>query len=346
MEHLEGRRDRSCPAPVRAEAWRQFLATQAQAILAVDFAHVDTIFLRRLYVLVVIEHDRRRVHLAGITAHPTAAWVTQQARNLLMDLGDRVEQFRFLIRDRDAKFTAAVDAVFAGADIRILRTPVRAPRANAIAERFIGTLRRECLDHLLITGPRHLTLVLQEYIEHYNTHRPHRGINQNSPTTIDQEPASLSRSTGLGDRVVDPLGVVPVDPARGLAFELGWRRPRSGARSWSIRPRSCRARWSNFMSALSRASPTVPIDGAMPASWRASVKVIAVYWLPASGVGNQALRGEAGVVAATGEQGLFDRGHHERGGLGHRDPPAPGSVSSTRRSRSSCTRTRPGSTHR
>jgi putative transposase len=170
------------PAPQRSgPTWRQFLTTQAQAILAVDFAHVDTVFLRRLYVLIVIEHGRRRVHIAGITAHPTGAWVTQQARNLLMDLDDRSAQFRFLIRDRDSKFTAAFDAVFAGADIRIIRTPVRAPKANAIAERFIGTLRRECLDHLLIIGPRHLTLVLQEYVDHYDTHRPHRSLGQHPP---------------------------------------------------------------------------------------------------------------------------------------------------------------------
>jgi putative transposase len=170
------------PAPQRSgPSWRQFLTAQAHTILAVDFAHVDTVFLRRLYVLVVIEHGRRRVHLAGITAHPTGAWVTQQARNLLMDLGERAEQFRYLIRDRDAKFGAAFDAVFTGADIRIVRTPVQAPRANAIAERFIGTLRRECLDHLLITGPRHLAVVLREYVEHYDTHRPHRSLRQQPP---------------------------------------------------------------------------------------------------------------------------------------------------------------------
>jgi putative transposase len=130
---------------------------------------------------VVIEHGRRRVHIAGITAHPTGAWVAQQARNLLMDLGKHTAQFGFLIRDRDSKFTAAFEAVFAGADIRIIRTPVRAPRANAIAERWIGTLRRECLDHVLIAGPRHLAAVLREYVEHYNAHRPHRSLHQHPP---------------------------------------------------------------------------------------------------------------------------------------------------------------------
>jgi len=170
------------PAPRRAgPTWRQFLSAQAHAILAIDFAHVDTVFMRRLYVLIVVEHERRRVHLAGITANPTGAWVTQQARNLLMDLGDRADRFRFLIRDRDSKFTTAFDAVFEGAAIQIVRTPIRAPRANAIAERFIGTLRRECLDHLLITGPRHVDIVLREYVQHFNTHRPHRSLNQRPP---------------------------------------------------------------------------------------------------------------------------------------------------------------------
>ncbi len=138
-------------------------------------------FLRRLYVLFFIEHGTRRVHLAGITVHPTGGWVTQQARNLLMNLDDHADSFRFLIRDRDTKFTAAFDAVFTGADIRIIKTPVRTPRANAIAERWIASARRECLDRMLITGERHLRLVLSEYADDYNTHRPHRALHQSPP---------------------------------------------------------------------------------------------------------------------------------------------------------------------
>ena len=178
------------PAPRRAgQTWRAFLAGQATTILAVNFFHVDTVSLRRLYVLFFIEHGTRRVHLAGITAHPTGAWVTQQARNLLMNLEGHADGLKFLIRDRDTKFTAGFDAVFTAIGVRIIKTPVQAPRANAIAERWIASARRECLDRMLITSERHLLLVLGEYGDHYNSHRPHRTLQQNPPAGRSYPPA-------------------------------------------------------------------------------------------------------------------------------------------------------------
>jgi transposase len=180
--------------------WRQFLHAQAAGILAVDFLHVDTVLLKRLYVLVFIEHGTRRMHLGGVTANPTGEWTVQQARNLALTLDERFEDIKFLIRDHGSNFTASFDAVFQATGARILRTAVQAPRMNATCERLVGTLRREVLDRMLILGGRHLHAVLTEYQAHYNTARPHQGIAQRIPD--DEGNAPRATVTDIGTRQI------------------------------------------------------------------------------------------------------------------------------------------------
>ncbi len=177
-------------------------------ILAVDFVHVDTVLLRRVYALLVIEHGTRRAHLAGVTAHPDGAWTTQAARNLLMDLGQRAASIKFLIRDRAGQFTSSFDAVLTAEGARILASPPQAPRANAICERMIGTLRREFLDRTLIVNEQHLRQVLTEYLRHYNNARPHRALGQLTPAqagTCPPEPVNLAEHRIRRKRVLGGL---------------------------------------------------------------------------------------------------------------------------------------------
>jgi hypothetical protein len=192
------------PAPRRTSpTWRQFLTAQASGLLACDFAHVDTVFLKRLYVFFVMEIQTRRIHILGVTPNPTGAWTTQQARNLLMDLGERANQFTFLIRDRDGKFSRAFD------EVPHQQRHTGHQDTTAIASRellrrtIVGTLRRECLDHLLIYGERHLRQVLAEYERHYNGHRAHQSRGQRPPLHSPGRPIDLTaviqrRSTVAG----------------------------------------------------------------------------------------------------------------------------------------------------
>jgi putative transposase len=169
--------------------------------LACDFFSVETVMLARVYCFAVVEHTTRRVHVLGVTANPTAGWVGQQARNLMLDLGDRAGGFRFLIRDRDRKFTALFDEVFTTEGIRVVLTAPQAPRMNAIMERWVGSVRRELLDRILIMNERHLRKVLTEYETYFNEHRPHRALNQASPLRTLPDPVDADIKVTRRDRI-------------------------------------------------------------------------------------------------------------------------------------------------
>jgi putative transposase len=194
------------PAAARVQvSWREFIRAHAPSIVACDFCSVETLWLGRLYVLFFLELGTRRVHLAGCTANPEGGWVVQQARQFAWSLYARATPARFLIHDRDSKFSHAFDDVFRSEGVEIIRTPFRAPQANAFAERWVGTVRRDCLDWLLIVSRRQLERVLRIYADHYNTHRPHRALKLTPPTprgrlhlVESHQPTRIQRRDRLG----------------------------------------------------------------------------------------------------------------------------------------------------
>jgi transposase InsO family protein len=184
------------PAPERGGmSWRAFLRQQAATTLACDFLTVETAFLQRIYVLFFISLATRRIEYVACSSNPDGVWTSQQARNLMMHLGDE-HPFRLLIHDRDSKFGGGFDEIFRSEGVRVIRTPVRAPNANAYAERWVRTVRADCLDHLLIVGRRHLERVVRVYVRHYNGHRPHRALGLTAPDHFAEAPTAA--------RPVDP----------------------------------------------------------------------------------------------------------------------------------------------
>ncbi len=181
------------PAPRRCgPTWSQFLRAQAEGVVACDFFTAETIWRKTLYVLFFLQVSTRQVVAVGVTANPDAAWVTQQARNATMDLGDRQVAARFLLRDHDAKFTGAFDQVFHAEGAAVICMPIRAPRANADAERWVQTVRRECLDWTLVLGRRHLQRLLRVYVRHYNEQRPHRSLALAVPEAGERESSQVN----------------------------------------------------------------------------------------------------------------------------------------------------------
>jgi putative transposase len=203
------------PTPRRSgPTWREFLTAQAEGIIACDFLHIDTALGRRLYALAFLEHGSRRLHISGVTAHPTREWAVQQARNVAADLGTRMESLRFLLRDRDGKYGQSFDAVFEAEDVYVIKSAPRAPRMNAHCERVAGSIRREALDHILITNEAHARQVLTAYQRHYNTHRPHRARHQ-----LPELQRRLSEPVPLGNTI---LGLACSSSAQGSGPHGAW----------------------------------------------------------------------------------------------------------------------------